>query len=265
MAMQYADWLTAATTILQVADTAGVAAFSNVAPRCIEYAELRIYRQFDFLATRNVDISQRTTAAIRSVPIPSAMLIVDGVSLILPANTASPSSGQRVPLLRTSRGFLDLIWPIEAQTQTPAAWQTYYAIYGEQESSPADPSEPTPIPSSILIAPTPDDVYTAEFTGVVRPAPLSPDNSATVLTALVPDLFLCATLIWGFGWQRDFGAQSSDPAAAMSWEAQYKVLAEGIDSEELRKKSASVGWSSQIPTPLANMSRTALPPAPPSP
>jgi hypothetical protein len=89
----------------------------------------------------------------------------------------------------------------------------------------------------------------------VRPSPLSFTNQTTFLSTYMPDLFLAASMVWGFGYQRDFGGQADDPATAQSWEHQYESLRIGIDVEEMRKKSASVSWSSYHPTPTANTQR----------
>jgi len=61
--------------------------------------------------------------------------------------------------------------------------------------------------------------------------------------------------VFGFGWQRDFGAQSDNPQTAQSWENQYQTTKQGVNIEELRKKAASASWSPYIPTPQANTER----------
>ena len=50
-----------------------------------------------------------------------------------------------------------------------------------------------------------------------------------------------ASAIFLMGYQRDFGAQSDDPAAAQSWENQYEKLLMGANAEEMRRKFAAPG------------------------
>ncbi len=238
--MIYPEWLSAFATIMQMADADAVAALNAIAPRAIEYAELRIYREFDLLATRTSDVTQRTARGLRSVLIPPLLLIVENVNLILPADTTSPAAGTRIALQRASRSFLDATWPNEAQVQMPAPFETYFAIHDFEEGGPSDPAEPVPTGSAIKIAPTPDGVYVTEYVGVFRPAPLSATNQSTILTTLMPDIFLAASLIFGFGYQRDFGQQSSDPQAAVSWEQEYQILGRGVAREEMSKKAADL-------------------------
>lgn len=268
--MNYSDWLTAVITILEISDAYGTAAFTAVAPRAIEYAELRMLRQFDFLFTRTVDLTQMTRGGIRAVPIPADFVVIEGVSLIMPTATKpTAQNSSRVSLLRTSRQFMDLTWPVETNVASPTPFETYWALFSQQESidDSGTADEPTKMPSAILIAPTPDDEYVVEFTGTARPAPLTSTNPDTYLTTYMPDLFLAATLIWAFGYQRDFGSASNNPQAAQSWEQTYQTLARDLDIETLRQKAMIGGFSPFLPSatnPLTSVvPAPAAPPGPP--
>lgn len=249
-------------TLLQCSDDTGVAAFTAIAPLIIEYAELKMQRDpdLDFLAMRNVDISKITTGGTRAVAIPSQLIVVEGVSLITPPGAEPFAAGsQRIPLTRTTRAYLDLTWPVESQVGTPDPVNGgYYALFSMQQSSPAPGSadEPAPLPSAILIAPTPDNEYVVEFTGTMRATPLSATNPTNFLSVYLPDLYIAASMIIASGYQRDFSAQANDPQMAVSWTHIYDDLKGGAAVEELRKKALSGGFS-----PLPMMS--SMSPAPP--
>lgn len=266
--MDYASWLQALTTILNVNDTFGVAAFNALVPRFIEWAELRLYRDadLDFLATRISDHSQTTKPAVRSVAIPSKFIVIEQVTLITPANVA-PADGTRVPLLRASRPYCDLIWPTESKTKAPAPFETYWCLPSMYEAagSGATADEKVALPSSILIAPTVDGEYLVEYFGTYRPPSLSKDNSTTFLTQYLPDLFLAASVVVAAGYQRDFGADGNqqDPSLASYWEREYQAAKMGAAVEEARRAARSVGWGPYAPSTMANISRTQNP-APPA-
>lgn len=265
--MNYTDFSTSLQQTLVMTDAGGVALLTSFLPRIIEYAELRIYRQFDFLATRTTDTGTLTTRGVRSAPVPSQFIVLEAANIIIPAGAMPSDAGaQRIPMVEGSREFLDMIWPNESQTKPPSQISDiYYSLFNEMVAAPSDTSEPMSLPSSIQIAPTPDDAYHVEFLGTQRPAPLSSDNPTTFISVNLPDLFLIAALIGAHGYLlRNWSALSDDPQAPMTWEKQYRIIAEGVDVEELRKKSMSVGSSPFIPTPLAGQPRTAGAPQQPA-
>ncbi len=262
--MTYPEWLTAMVTLLNIGDAPGTAAFTALAPRFIEYGELRLQREIDFLATRATDGSAQTLTGERSVPTPTQFVVIEGVNLITPSLTKpsdpAPATPRRIALLRTSRAFIDVTWPVESQTQPPRPFETYYALFSENVPSNADPDEIMALPSSIIIAPTPDAIYYVEFTGTVRLAALSAANPNTFISTHLPDLFLAATMIIAAGYQRDFGAQSDDPKLAVSWETQYQSLRTGAAVEEARKAMSGAGWTAFPPPVVANTPRTGAAP-----
>lgn len=276
MSYDYAGYLQALVTMAEIGDTYGIQAFTALAPRCIEFSELAMYRDpdLDFLATRVSDSTQLTQNGVRSVPIPTnitvagfagTFVVVEGAALILPANTKA-FAGTRMPLTPTSRAWLDMMWPQESQVQAPAPYETYYAVYSQQEISPSDPDEANPnIPSAILIGPTPNDAFYVEFTGTGRPKPLSATNTTTFLTTYLPDMFLMKSMEWLCLYQRDLGANANIPGSADYYRNTYEALKRGAAVESARQKGRSDGGTAFPPTPAAAMPRSPQMPAPPMP
>jgi hypothetical protein len=263
--MTYTEYVAALQFLAVMQDTNGQALLNQILPQVISYAELKMYRDpdLDFLAMRTTDTTQITTRGLRSVPVPSQIIIVEGVSLFLPANTRPtadlgvPAGMTRVPLLRTTQEWLDTTWPTESLVQPPAPFETYYAMFSEEEASTGD--DPVPGPSGFLIGPTVDDAYYIEVTGTFRPAPLSEANPQTFISIYLPDLMLSASMIFVAGFQKSFGQQSDDPRLAMSWSQLYREQKQGAAVEEARKRSMSSGWSPYAPAPIANVPRTGMP------
>ncbi len=220
----YSDFVTqlAATGPYVLVDATAAAPFqasdtgiNNILPQIIAYAEGRMYRDpdFDFMATYTTDASQFTTANDRRVPIPTTMLMVDGLNVVTPVgSTVATSGAQRTSLKRVSLDYLDFV----QNSSTGAAAQgtpAYYAIWEMQQAN-----------AAIRVAPTPDGIYQVEYLGVFTPPPLSSSNTSTFLTTYLPDLFFAAAMIFVAGYQRNFGAQSDDPKMAQSWESIYSGL-----------------------------------------
>lgn len=202
--------------------------FQNILPRMIEYAELRIYRELDFINTQAASTAL-CTASSRNVTVPTTIIIVNDVNLITPSTTVLPDLGTRVPLERVSLEFMNATWPTAATTGVPRQ----YALLDN---------------TSVRLAPTPALAYTAEFIGIFRPTPLSPTNTTTFITNNLPDLFLQASLIFGFQYQQS-------PELMQAAEATYQTLKAGVGLETLRQKAQSVQWTPFSPSPIANAPR----------
>lgn len=208
--------------------------FQNIIPRMIEYAELRMYRELDFL---NTNTSTTTTLITnnRNISIPGSILVVQEVNVITPPSQSTPDNGTRNPLERVSLDFLNAVYG-----NTTTGLPVKYALLSD---------------TSVKLGPAPDDNYTAEFVGIIRPAPLSQTNQATYLSTNLPDMFVAASMIFGAGYQQNFGAQADNPQSAMSWEATYQSLKQGVQLEDLRQKAQSASWSNYTPSPIANAPR----------
>lgn len=214
--------------------------FQTFLPGCIDYAEQRLYREGDFLATRVVDTTGLLTTNQRTfaypVPTLGSFLVIEEISAYTPFGTTS-SNATRVPLQVASKQFIDTVYP-------------------SNSSGTGIPRYFFPLTStSCIIGPVPDQNYGVEIIGTYRPTPLSSSNTTTFLTLILPDLFISASMVFASGYMRDFGAQTDNPQMAASWEAQYDKLFASANLEEARKKYQSQGWQSEQPSPAATPAR----------
>lgn len=205
--------------------------FVAIEPSIIDYAEQRIYRELDLPYTNTTDSSATTTAGQRTFNLPTTQgtfIVVDYLNIITPY-TANTTNGTRVALIPTSRDFIDIVYPSNASaTGTP----TYFGMVSN---------------SQVLLAPVPDQAYTVEVIGTIRPAPLSASNTTTILTTYLPDLFMAASMVFASGYMRNFGSQADDPRMSQSWETQYQTLKQSAQTELARQRFESWGWSSGSP------------------
>ena len=208
--------------------------FQNIIPRMIEYAELRIYREMDF-AVASAALTTTLVTANRSITMPAGIFIVDQINVITPASQTVPDSGTRNPMQRVSLDYLNTVY-----STTTTGMPVCYAMLSDTIAK---------------IGPPPDNTYTIEVVGVTRPAALSPANTTTYLTTNLPDLFVAASMVFGTGYQANFGSQADNPQQAQSWEATYQTLKQGVDIENMRQKAQAPAWYNDSPTPLANLSR----------
>lgn len=247
--MMYSDFTKSMQQMLVLTDTYGQQMFNALIPTIITFAENMIYREpeFDFLSTRTSDVSQMTAGASRSVAIPPQFIVVENVNLITPPQVKIGVAGyQRVPLLRTSRAFIDSTWPQESATAAPSPFETYWAIFSQEEISTEEGAYA--IPNAIIIAPTPDNAYVVEYLGIFQPAPLSATNPTSFLTAYFPDLFLACAMYWSVGaLKKDYGAQADDPKSAVSWKMTYEEIKRGVSTISYRQKSTVEGFSPYPP------------------
>ena len=229
--IQYSDLTTQLTDLLEYPLVSASSAtpssdpnFNNILPAIINDAEQRIYRDVDFLNDREENSTLPVTISSRNFTIPTEIIVVQSLSLIVPAPDA-PNVATRVSLLRTSVDALNALWPSEAVTATPAQNQSYYAMLNN---------------TNALIAPTPDAAYVCEIVGVFRPTAMSSTNTTTYLGTYMPDLFLNACMAFAAGFQRDFGAQSENPQVSNSWEAKYQLSKTSVLDEEARRRGLKI-------------------------
>lgn len=241
MALNYTTYVSQSANLLNYTSTEAI--FTTMLPGMISYAEGRCYRDLDLLHNQVTDASATATASNRNFTLPITVgefdgvyIIVDNINIITPS-TATSSNGTRNQLVPTSREFVDITYP---SGQTTTGVPEFWAMASNTE---------------VLFAPAPDAAYTVEVIGIQRPTPLSSGNSSTILTQYVPDLFMAASMVFGFGFQRDYGAQSDNPQSAQSWEGQYNKLLQSAQVEQMRSKYQSEGWTSNSPAPLANQKR----------
>lgn len=219
-------------------------AFTAALPNIVYNAELRIYRELDFLNTRQQNATLAFTAGARTLDlsamtgtmnVPTYPVVIQRLAAITPTGSM-PANGTRVQFLETSLDFLDFIWPNASQTLAPSPGFAYWA----------------PVSATLVaVAPTPDQAYAAEVTGTWRPAPMSTTNPETWLGDNLPDLLFAACMVEGTGWIRDYGQQSDDPRFALSWEQNYQLHKASALEEEQRRKGYDPGWQPYSPAPLA--------------
>jgi hypothetical protein len=232
--------------ITQMATTAVVAetdpAFLTILPQMIVYAELRMYRDLDFLFTSGSSTAYSLTAGSRILNVnantfPYGTLVVPEQINVLVGST-DPDLAQRVPLLPTTKEFLDAVYGSGAVANrgVPQYWVPFDDY-------------------TFLMGPYPDQSYTVEIVGTYRPASLSATNPTTFISLNLPDIMIMASMVYISAYQRNFGRMNDDPQMAISYESQYQTLLKGAMVEEARKKFEAAGWSSQSPSPLATPTR----------
>jgi len=207
-------------------------------PNVIDDAEQRIYRELDILNTVVRDTGGTLTANSRNFTLPQTsgrFVVTNNINVFTPVGTQT----NRKQLVPVTRDFLDAIWGNEAASSSPSV-PDYYAMITDQ---------------TIIVGPPPDANYTMEVVGTIRPTPLSASNTTTYLTLYLPDLFLAESLIFGYGYLKDFGAQTDDPQGSASWSKHYQDLWVSANTEEQRKRYASQAWTSMQPAPLATPPR----------
>ena len=237
--------LTYATFVTQLAKLAVVSSdtdtnFQLILPSAITYAENRMCRDIDFLSMFQTNSSFSLATGNRNLSIGTQTSIpfvtIQEINVITPAGTTDPELGTRIALIPVSKEFLNFTYNSVVGASTPS----YFAMLNQY---------------TLLVGPWPDAGYTVELVGTIRPDSLSATNSPTFISTYLPDLMLAAAMVYVTGYQRDFGAQASDPQAAQSWENQYQTLLKGALVEEARKKFAASGWTSLSPPVVATPSR----------
>lgn len=230
--------------------------WARIIPLMFAYAEGRIYRDLDFLATTTITLGD-TVARNREVDLPATILVLRQLSVICPSGLVEPEKSgviklrdARKVLERYSPEALDMVWP--AETFRPGVPEKY-AIIGKMMPQVMPhimpvPTVPQVFSQVIRLAPTPDKAYPLEFLGVVRPDPISSRNPETYLSITYPDLLCAACMVFIAGYQRDYGAQADDPAKAMSWESAYQGLRASVALEATRMKGISTAL---VPAPGA--------------
>ena len=234
--------LTYATYTEQMATMAVVdqtdPAFQVILPQMITYAENRMYRDIDFLFTSVSSTAYGLTAGSRTISVPSGTFVVpEQINVITPAGTTNPDLGARVPLLPTTKEFLDAVYGSGLYTGVPK----YFAPFDDY---------------TFLVGPYPDASYSVEIVGTYRPASLSAVNTETFISKYLPDLMIMASMVYISAYQRNFGgASANDPSMPVTYETQYQTLLKSAVVEESRKRFESTGWTSQSPSPVATPSR----------
>ena len=205
-------------------------------PSIIDYAELRLCQDIDFLSTVSSYVGAVAPGS-RQLTFPlSTFITLQNVNFLTPAGTAAPNIATRNPCLMVTKEYLNFEWPSSSGAGLPKKC----AMVNQ---------------NTLALGPWPDLAYSVELVGTTRPASLSSSNTTTFISTYLPSHFMMASMVFGSGYQRNFGAQSSDPAMSVSYETQYQALLKSAQLEEARKKFTSSGWTSMSPAVAATPSR----------
>jgi hypothetical protein len=237
MAYTY-DSYTQALCTLMVTSTADTN-FVTIEPSIIDYAEQRIYRELDLQITQ-VTVPSQLSANSRDLALPSSagtFIVTDYINVYTPAGATS-SNGTRNMVVPASRETIDMLWPSGIVGST---LPQMFAMVN---------------PTDAIFGPAPDQAYNIDVVGTIRPTPLSSNNTTTILTTYLPDLFMAASMIFASGYMRNFGSQADNPQMSQSWEGQYQLLKASADSEAARQVYAGWGWTAQSVSQTANVKRT---------
>jgi hypothetical protein len=234
------SYITQMATMAVVAETDP--AFLTILPQMIVYAELRMYRDLDFLFTSGSTTAYSLTEGSRILNVnadtfPYGTLVVpEQINVLVGSN--DPDLADRVPLLPTTKEFLDAVYGSGAVANrgVPQYWVPFDDY-------------------TFLVGPYPDDSYTVELIGTYRPESLSATNTETFISKNLPDIMIMASMVYISGYQRNFGRANDDPQMAITYESQYQALLKGAAVEEARKKFEAAGWSSQSPSTFATPTR----------
>jgi hypothetical protein len=226
--------LTYSTYVTQIATMAVVPTtdpnYQTIIPSMIDYAELRMQRDLDFLNT--VATNSYTPSTVQ--PTLSLSTGTTNYPYVTVQNIAvnDPTSGFSKQLTPVSKEWIYNVYPIGSTGGLPV----YYAPFDD---------------NVYLLGPQPDQTYTYSVVGTQRFPSLSPTNSTTFISIYLPDVFIMASMIYISAYQRNFTSMASnDPQMAVTYESQYQALLKGAMVEEARKKFEASGWSSMSP-PLA--------------
>jgi hypothetical protein len=235
--------LTYSTYVQQIATMAVVPVtdpnFTIVIPSMIDYAELRMQRDLDFLSTQISTNSYSFTSGNNTLTIPTSQFIVMQTFEVL------DGLGNSTPLLPVTKEFIQNVYGSGSSTGLPQ----YFAVYGGDSATTGLTSQ------NMIVGPAPNSNYSVRLTGTVRSQPLSASNTTTFISTYLPDMFIMASMIYISAYQRNFGRLNDDPQMAQTYESQYQTLLKSAMVEENRKKYEAAAWSSYSPAPAASPTR----------
>ena len=239
------NWTDNIRTIAQLAGDSALENdpdFTAIMPECVWFAENRIQRDLDLLATRVTDETGKLTQNSKVFVLPESVgtfIVLEELRVITPSPDGPGQSGiWGQPLLPVSKECIDWLWP--------------------SQLAPSSPSIPTmwaPVDqATVAIGPPPDQNYLMSCFGTMRFGSLGPQTKgSTFISSQLPDLFVAAEMIFISAQQRNWSAQSDDPAMSKSWDAEYQKLLQSSGIEEFRKKLQGPGFTSRLPSPIARL------------
>jgi len=225
--------------VVQTQNVAGVNVFVDVplqqiTSQILNYAELRIQRDLDLLASQSSN-TYTLTAGVNVFPLPVDDFLTVQTLEVLTAPGSTPS-----PLLPVSKEFIQNCYGGLVSAGTPQ----YFAMYGDSFGGDQDTN------TNILFGPPPNFAYTLRVTGTCREPSLFQNAAAgvadtdyTYISSYMPDLLIMASMIYISAFQRNFSATADDVPMGQTYEKQYQALRIGAIQEENRRKQMGSGWS----------------------
>ena len=222
MALNYPTFVTQLAT-LTAESTSDPNFVSTLLPGSIDYAEQRLYRELDIVATRISD----TGTLIPNNGILTYPTNV-GYFIVIEAITVSSSipTGPPTTLQVCSVPYIQNVYP------NTVGKPEFFAPLTD---------------TTCLLGPAPDEAYNFSVLGTQHGPILSAANSSTWFTQHIPDLFMAAAMIYASGYMKNFGSQADNAQQAQSWQGQYDKLFASANTEELRKKYNAQAWQNKVP------------------
>jgi hypothetical protein len=218
--------------------------FNTLIPQMLNYAELRMQRDIDFLCSEITRSGYNYTAGDNRISIP----VDDFVTV---QTLQSIVAGVPIPMVPVSKEFLQNLYPSGDGAGVPK----YFAPVGGDLAGGL-------VSNNFIVGPFPNTSYAFAVTGTQRLPSLfkyaTPSDAAvktTFISTYLPDLLLMASMIYVSGFQRNFGRQGDDPQMSVSYESQYQTLLKTALVEEARKKFWGPAWSAESPSTIATPSR----------
>lgn len=221
------------------------APLQNIVPQIFNYAERRIQRDMDFLASQSSN-TYTLTAGQNVFPLP-----VDDFLMVNTIEAVQANGGQVVnsaPLLPVSKEFIQNCFGGLSSAGTPR----YFAMYGDNFASPGQDTN-----TNILLGPPPNFGWSIRVTGTVCMPSLykyavdgPADSQYTYISSYLPDMLVIAAMIYISAFQRNWSATADDTPMAQSYEKQYQALRLGAIPEENRRKQMGSAWTAYS-TPTA--------------
>lgn len=226
--------------VWQFVDAAAQTALSQM----LNYAELRIQRDLDMLASQSSNNYTLTAGQnVFSLPVDD-FLTVQTIEI---TQTTGAGVVNSQPVLPVSKEFIQNCYGGLSSAGTPQ----YFAMYGDNFGDAQDSF------TNILFGPPPNFPYTMRITGTCRSPSLFKnatagvaDTAYTYISEFYPDMLMLASMIYISMFQRNFGVTSDDPAMGMTYEKQYQAIRLGAIPEENRRKHQASDWSAYS-TPTA--------------
>jgi hypothetical protein len=214
------------------------APLQTILPQALNYAELRIQRDIDFLIARSSNQYTLTAGAgVFQVPI-NDFLTIETLE-VLQVNGATVVNA--TPLTPVSREFIQNCYSGQSQAAQPK----FFAMIGDTFGDGANTN------INVLLGPPPSYAFPIRVTGCIRLPSLAQyatagpaDTSYTYISQFLPDMLMMASMIYVSAFQRQFSSASDDPAMGQTYEKQYQALRLGAISEENRKKFLESAFSS---------------------